>query len=80
MFTESAFDSNVMLQEFWAVRTTDNEYNGSIKAYFIHRENAVKWLATHYDWWASVPCEPDDYHLIRIVPKDAGEIICEDAE
>jgi len=57
----------------YAVKTTDNENSASIKAYFIHRENAVAWLSKNYDWYKTTPCEPDDYHLIPIHLEDGED-------
>lgn len=50
----------------YAVRTTDNEYSASIKDYFKSFEDAAEWLSHHYDWYHTIPCVPDDYHVVII--------------
>ncbi len=50
----------------WAVKTTDNEHESSIKEYFKERKDAEIWLSKNYDWCHTSPCIPDDFHLVLI--------------
>lgn len=38
--------------DLYAIYTTDNEYNGSIKEYFVSFEDAMNNRMKYADWWS----------------------------
>lgn len=52
--------------EIFAIWTTDDEFNGSIKAYCQTRRKAEEELKKYRDWFCDTPPKPDDKHVIPI--------------
>lgn len=63
-------------QTFYGVWTTDDEMNGSFKAYAQTRELAEEELKNHHDFYSSTSPIPDEKHIVpmnMIVDENSNE-------